>query len=112
MRRFLYHIALFTTITAKATQPIAPQCEQLINPEGIDVRHPRLSWQLTADGNNIHQIAWQILVASTPELLAKDKGDCWSSPKTRSEQSRMIPYVGRLLQSGHSYYWKVKVWTN
>jgi alpha-L-rhamnosidase len=112
MRRLLYHIALITTITAKAAQPIALRCEQLVNPEGIDTRHPRLSWQLTADEDDIHQTAWQILVASTPELLAKDKGDCWTSPKTASDQSRMIPYAGKPLQSGHAYYWKVKVWTN
>ncbi|HEY4336964.1 MAG TPA: family 78 glycoside hydrolase catalytic domain [Puia sp.] len=112
MRRLLYHIALFTTITVKATQPIALQCEQLVNPQGIDTRLPRLSWQLSAEGNDIEQTAWQILVASTPEILAKDKGDCWTSPKTVSDQSRMIPYAGKPVVSGHNYYWKVKVWTN
>src|ERR1700760_3708940 len=113
MKKWIGHIILlFATLTAGAAQPVELQCEQLTNPEGIDTRHPRLSWQLTADSNNTHQTAWQILVASTPQLLAQDKGDCWTSPKTISDQSRMIPYAGKALQSGHVYYWKVKVWTN
>jgi alpha-L-rhamnosidase len=113
MKKWIGHIALlFTIFTASAAQPIALQTEQLNNPGDIDIRHPRLSWQLTAGENNCIQTAWQILVASTPELLAKDKADCWTSPKTESDQSRMIPYAGVPLKSGRNYYWKVKIWTN
>ena len=97
---------------ARPAQPIALLCEQRINPQGIDTRHPRFSWQLTAEGNDIHQKAWQILVASTPELLANETGDCWTSPRTTSNQSRMIAYAGKPLKSGRNYFWKVKVWTN
>jgi len=112
MKKRIIHIVLsFTTLTATAAPPTALQCEQLINPQGIDTRHPRLSWQLSADGNGIRQTAWQLLVASTPELLAKDKGDCWTSPKTTSDQSRMIAYAGIPLKSGHTYYWKVHIWS-
>src|SRR5579872_410252 len=96
---------------SQAAQPVALQCEQRTDPEGIDTRHPRLSWQITGDGDNIRQTAWQLLVASTPEILAKDKGDLWSSPKTTSDQSRMIVYGGKSLKSGAPYYWKVRVWT-
>ncbi|HEY4108820.1 glycoside hydrolase family 78 protein [Puia sp.] len=113
MKKWIGHIALlFATLTTTAAQPTALRCEQLTDPLGIDTRHPRLSWQLTADANDIRQTAWQIIVASTPELLAKDKGDCWTSAKTESDQSRMIAYAGTPLKSGHNYYWKVKAWTN
>ena len=113
MRRHLYHIILlFLATAAQAAQPQSLQCEQMTDPQGIETRHPRLSWQIAGDGNDLHQTAWQILVASTPELLAKDKGDLWTSAKTPSDQSRMIAYAGLPLKSGHNYYWKVKVWTN
>src|SRR6267142_7159263 len=113
MRRLTLHIVLLIAITANAALPAALQCEQRIDPLGIDIRHPRLSWQIPDDeSNDVHQTAWQILVASTPELLAKDKGDCWTSSKTTGDQSRMIPYAGIPLKSGHQYYWKVKCWTN
>jgi alpha-L-rhamnosidase len=112
MKKWTAHIALlFATLSAAAAPPVALQCEQLTNPQGIDIRHPRLSWQLPADGKDIHQTAWQILVASTPELLSKDKGDCWTSSKMENDQSRMIPYAGVALRSGHTYYWKVHIWS-
>lgn len=95
-----------------AAQPAHLQCEQLIDPQGIDALHPRLSWQLTGKEKNLRQTAWQILVASSPELLARDKGDLWSTPKTRGDQSRMIVYAGRPLKSGMSCFWKVRIWTN
>ncbi len=119
MRKFIGHIIflLFAAVTGvaqpalPAVQPVHLQCEQLTDPLGIDVLHPRLSWQLTGEGQNIRQTGWQVLVASSPELLAKDKGDLWTTPKTPGDQSRMIVYAGRPLKSGTACYWKVRVWT-
>jgi hypothetical protein len=62
------------------------RCEYLENPLGIDVAKPRLSWKLeTGDlkpERGIKQTAYQVLVASTPELLAKDQGDLWDSGRS------------------------------
>jgi alpha-L-rhamnosidase len=111
-------ILLLFAVTTRAAQPAIPavqpvnlQCEQLSDPQGIDALHPRLSWQLSGDGQNIRQTAWQLLVASSPELLAKDKGDLWTTPRTPGDQCRMIVYAGRPLKSGMSCYWKVRLWT-
>ena len=110
-------LLLFATTTGvaqsaiPAVQPVRLQCEQLTDPQGIDAQHPRLSWQITGEGQNIRQTAWQLLVASSPELLAKDKGDLWTTPKTPGDQSRMIVYTGRPLKSGMACYWKVRIWT-
>ncbi|MDD4870287.1 MAG: hypothetical protein PHR77_06980, partial [Kiritimatiellae bacterium] len=81
-------------------QSLAPQrlrCEHLDNPLGIDIEKPRLSWVIddcrlpNADlkseiinlkskmPRGVRQTAYRILVASTPELLAKDTGDLWDS---------------------------------
>jgi alpha-L-rhamnosidase len=112
MRIRIDHIIplLFVTHVAVA-QPVRLQCEQLTDPQGIDAVRPRLSWQLTGEEKNLRQTAWQVLVASSSELLAKGIGDLWSTPKTPGDQSRMIPYGGRPLKSGMSCYWKVRVWT-
>jgi alpha-L-rhamnosidase len=59
----------------------------------------------------IKQAAYQVLVASTPELLAKDKGDLWDSGKVESDQSFHIEYKGMALESGMPCFWKVRVWT-
>src|ERR1700744_2872824 len=101
MRTLTTHIILlFFVTTVRAAQPVHLQCEQLTDPQGIDALHPRLSWQLTGSEKDLHQTAWQLLVASSPDLLAKDKGDLWTTPKTPGDQSRMIVYKGRPLKSG------------
>ncbi len=118
MKRLAGHIILlFFATRVAAAQPAQPaqpahlECEQLTDPEGIDALHPRLSWQLTGNEKDLRQTAWQILVASSPELLARDKGDLWSTAKTPGDQSRMIVYAGHPLKSGMSCYWKVRIWT-
>src|SRR6185436_14005092 len=53
------------------------RCEYLANPQGIDATQPRLSWILNSEERGQRQIAYQVLVASTPAKLAQDHGDLW-----------------------------------
>ena len=55
---------------------------------------------------------YRILVASSPELLAQDKGDLWDSGKVESDASVWIPYQGKRLKSNQRVYWKVRSYTN
>jgi len=84
----------------------------LVNPLGIDVKQPRLSWQLSSDQRNIQQTAYQIIVSSSNEKLQKDEGDIWNSGKQNSSQSIHLNYAGKILQSATKYFWRVKVFTN
>jgi len=88
------------------------RCETLENPVGIDVAQPRMSWEIRGDEPAIMQTAYQILVASSPEKLAKNEGDLWNSGKVASDQSIQVTYNGKPLISRQDCYWKVKVWTN
>ncbi|MBN2274208.1 MAG: glycoside hydrolase family 78 protein [Bacteroidales bacterium] len=87
------------------------RCEMLVNPEGIDITIPRLSWIIESPQRNIQQTDYQILVASTPERLDKNEGDIWNSGKIASGRSVHIPYAGLKLKSRMRCYWKVKVWS-
>jgi alpha-L-rhamnosidase len=87
------------------------RCERLSDPAGIDARQPRLSWQIAGEERGLRQVAYQVLVASSPEKLAKDVGDLWNSGKVASGQSIMVRYGGSLLKSRMACYWKVRVWT-
>jgi len=80
------------------------------NPVGIDAQPPRLSWKLASPKNDQSQSAYQILVASSAEKLAKDEADLWDSGKVASSQSIYIRYAGKPLASGEECHWKVKVW--
>jgi len=111
------HIALLIFILSsyKCLAGIATQnlrCEMLHNPLGIETIHPRLSWQITGEGRNINQTAYQILVASSPAKLDANVGDLWDSHRVNSGESIMINYAGKTLISRTACYWKVKVWTN
>jgi alpha-L-rhamnosidase len=86
------------------------ECEYLENPIGINVTSPRLSWILTSAVNDQVQTAYQVLAASSPELLSEKKADMWNSGKTESGQSIQVVYDGEALGSGDICWWKVRVW--
>ncbi len=101
------------SVTYAAEGPLAPtnlRCEYLTNPVGIDVRLPRFAWVDRHTGRAQVQSAYQLLVASTPELLAQNKGDQWDSGKVASDDPTQVIYNGKPLESDHSYWWKVRWW--
>ncbi len=106
-------VTLATQLVRAAEGPLAPvnlRCEYLKNPVGIDVRLPRLAWVDLHTQRAEAQSAYQILVATSPELLAQNKGDQWDSGKTASDDSTHVVYGGKALESNHSYWWKVRYW--
>jgi alpha-L-rhamnosidase len=86
------------------------RCEYRVDPLGIDVAEPRLSWEMRDARRGARQIAYQLLVASSPEPLAADQGDLWDSGKIDSDQSNQIVYAGKPLQSRMHAFWKVRLW--
>lgn len=92
------------------TTAVNLRCEYLVNPTGIDVIEPRLSWILKSERRSETQSAYQILVASSDESLERDKGDLWNSGKVKSDQSNQVVYKGKTLKSRMHCYWKVRVW--
>lgn len=91
------------------------RCEYLKDPLGIDAVKPRLSWILESGGlgtpeRGQRQTAYRVLVASTPESLAKEQGDLWDSGKVESDRSTQVEYAGKPLESRMPCYWKVRVW--
>jgi len=93
-------------------QPAGLRCESALDPLGLDLPQPRLSWVLEARAGERGQAqtAYQLLAAGTRELLAKGQGDLWDSGKVASNRQLGIPYAGRPLRSGQRVYWKVRVW--
>jgi len=92
------------------TTAVNLRCEYLVNPTGIDVIEPRLSWILKSERRAETQSAYQILVASSDELLERDKGDLWNNGKVKSDQSNQVVYKGKALNSRMRCHWKVRVW--
>ena len=91
----------------------APQgllCELLREPEKAIITDsiPEFSWIFPVEGE--YQSAYRIMVASSIELLEKNKADLWDSKKISSSKSINVVYDGTVLKENSVYFWKVKVW--
>ncbi len=115
LMRLFSLVALFSffsiCVNAK-TQVSNLICEYHTNPIGIDVQHPRLSWQLVSDEQNVMQTAYEIRVANNPSDLSKKSKWIWSTGKVPSDQSLDVVYEGPEIESMQRVYWQVRVWDN
>lgn len=100
----LLPIALSTHAHAQSTVKNL-KTENLVDPIGLDIRQPQLSWQLENSKQNIQQSAYEIKVTNGKKTV-------WNSGKIISDASVHIPYNGSTLQSGEKYDWQVRVWDN
>ncbi len=94
-------------------RPEGLRCEYRVNPLGIDVAEPRLSWRVVAvqpGARGLRQSAYRILVASSEANLQASRGDLWDSGKVGSDDSTQVIYKGFPLASGARAFWKVQVW--
>ncbi|HON48042.1 MAG TPA: family 78 glycoside hydrolase catalytic domain [Kiritimatiellia bacterium] len=125
MRQFLCMLAGLMVVAGCAQKmwgqhgalaaPQALTVDYLQDPVGLDHAAPRLSWKLIAarrSARDLRQVAYQILVASSPERLRDNQGDLWDSGRVVSDQSLNVVYVGKPLVTSQRCYWKVRVWDN
>ena len=105
-------VALYTSSSAaqQSLSVTSLKCEEQVEPIGIGQATPVFSWQLNSPRRGVMQSAYQMLVATAPDLLTPQTADLWNSDKVSSDQSAYITYAGKPLQSSHRYYWKVRVW--
>ena len=85
-------------------------CNNKSNPLGVDASDLRFHWELSSRENNQTQTAYQLVMASAKEKLAANNYDVYNSATVKSNASNMVAYKGKALQTGQTYYWKVRVW--
>jgi len=91
---------------ALATVAIDLRCENTVDPLGVDVPAPRLSWRLQGGA----QSAYRITVASSREHLDAGHPDLWDSGRVESDDTTLIPYAGAPLASSQRVFWRVATW--
>src|SRR3954462_9805127 len=84
--------------------------EYAARPLGTDVSRPRLGWIATAPGYGATQSAYQVLVASAPELLTPETADVWDSGQVASAKSFGVRFDGPALTPRTRYHWAVRLW--
>src|SRR5215472_18346707 len=107
-------VVLACTVTASGDAPLAVKnlrCEYKVDPLGIDVQKPRLSWELVSAERGVLQTGYEIRVAASETELAKGKM-IWQSGKQTSDASNQVEYAGPALESRKIYYWQVRVADN
>ena len=107
-------IVLVCTAIALGDAPLAVKnlrCEYKIDPLGIDVRKPRLSWELQSSERGVVQTSYEIRAAASEAEFAKGK-TIWESGKQSSDASNQVEYGGPALESRKIYYWQVRVADN
>ncbi|MFC4778796.1 family 78 glycoside hydrolase catalytic domain [Paenibacillus sp. GCM10023252] len=83
------------------------KCEYKVNPIGLYVKRPRISWKLDAgERRDVVQAAYQIQASeedSFGQLL-------WDSGEVSEQSSIHIAYSGAPLLSRKRYYYRIQVW--
>ena len=92
------------------TGPVELRVDNLKTPLGIDDPAPRFSWQLQDSARGAKQTAYEVLVASRPELLGQAKADVWDSGRIESEASLNVHFAGPAIAASTRYFWLVKTW--
>lgn len=91
------------------TTIVKMRCEYLVNPIGVDVVHPRLTWQMNDERNGARQTAYQIFVGTDSTEVANGKGTQWNSSKINSD-NQLVKYDGKELAPFTVYFWRVDIW--
>ena len=85
-------------------------CEYAPDPLGLQCSRPRFRWTLASEQRDQQQSAYQVLVASSPELLQPGRADRWDSGKVSAPSGTAVTYDGQTLSSGETCYWSVRCW--
>jgi hypothetical protein len=90
--------------------PFGMRVEYLREPDRTPIQDPLPEYSWIVPDKAVTQKAYQVLVASSKELLVNNIGDVWDSKQVRSNQSINIEHGGSPLQTNTPYCWKVRIW--
>jgi len=96
----------------KPTEKCIPenlQCENMVDPLGVDAASPRLKWRLNDTREGAFQHAYQICVGTDSFAVQNGIGNMWMPQKVVSDEI-LLHYQGKALEAFTKYYWTVKVW--
>jgi alpha-L-rhamnosidase len=95
-------------LAAQAFHVEGLRAEYHVNPVGIDVRAPRLSWKLHAERRGTMQGGYQLRVATDSAALGR--APIWDTGRVASDSSVHRAYAGPALESATRYWWQVRAW--
>jgi len=110
--RLLFLLILLFHVNEKAGNdpPSGLMVEFIRKPEYMTISdsNPEFTW--IVPDKAVRQTAYQILLASSNEILTRDEADLWNSNKCISSRSSEIEYSGGRLSDNSRYFWKLRIW--
>lgn len=104
-------IFFFSTGTLEETYHIVhTSVDHMESPVGVELEGFFFSWKLSSTERNVRQAACQIVLAAD-ESFSKEQL-IWDSGEMKQEENILVPYKGKSLKPGQTYYWKVRSWSN
>jgi len=116
MKKSIFSLASIIFLVSASSQagiiPVGLKCENLDNPQVVDIVKPRLSWFNIAgdDERGQAQTAFEVRVAGTKDKLLNGQVDLWNSGKVNNSQSVNVVYGGKALTSRQECWWQVRTW--
>ncbi len=106
---FLLAAIISGSVIPEKKTPSGLMVEFIREPAGVRIMDlkPEFSWILPSTA--LTQKAYQILIASSEEILKKDNADIWNSGKIYGKISTEVE-SGIMLKPNSRYFWKVKIW--
>ena len=86
---------------------VSPTVEMQDGRQPLATAEPRFSWHYQAEVNNVVQVDYRIIVASSIANAEKGIGDLWDSKQVKTNRMLYIPYGGKPLKSRDRCWWKV-----
>ena len=86
------------------------RCEYRLNPVGIDVKKPRLSWKLGSTRRGAKQTAFQVAAAIDDVFILQGKPLLWDTGKIEFRAIDPSPIRGASHPIRQRVYWRVRVW--
>lgn len=117
--RYLFAFALlafwggaWTGLRAAGAPPDAPQDLRVKDVSAPVGTGPDIyfGWLVRDPDRDEVQTRYQLLVATSRELLAPGRADVWDSGEVSGSSQNHVAYSGPSLQSGRRYYWRVRTW--
>jgi len=83
--------------------------EYLVDPVGIGVRRPRLSWTLESARRGTRQTTYRIVAAGSREPVSDGSGELWDSGWIESRDTNQVCYDGEPVAARQRIWWAVQV---
>ena len=108
---FAVFLCPVTLALLAADMPHGLTVEYRVDPVGMDVARPRLSWKVPDNGQkSVVQVSYRVRVATSPAKLPAP--EVWDSGEVLSPESLNIVYGGKSLEPSKEYFWTVEILDN